>query len=664
MSQAAYSTPMLQIFRSALCKIVQVGLLAALPHPSHAELRAVLVGVSDYLTLDADLKGPANDVRLMAEVLTARGIPAQEITVLTSDPSNLPTGVTTAAPPIKAAMMAALANMASRAQPGDTLVFYFSGHGAQAPDQNGDEGGGYDEIFLPADATGWKGDVGSVENALLDDEIQAWAQPLLSRGIKLVGLIDACHSDTGFRNLPNRAGVARGLSPQDLNIPDSASSTPTSPTPPLSGEFVFLYSSQSDQRSFEYPVGDSGLWQGAFTRQLAEVLRSTPEAPWSQVLAATAATMQQGTAAQMPDGEGPMLTENLFGTPAPQRFLVQGSSIKAGLLQGLNPGDKLSLYAAPEGGTALAQVILSKVEARSSTLPLDSPASSAWAELDLPSTPPPLHLAAPQLADPNDPLDYTPWIAALTPHTTENAADLTPILTSGQIALAGPDGQLDPAGPDSTPRITLQDGEAPSLAVERILAQAAHSLRLRRLFASVAGRSLTVQAPLKLDWQRKPMPDCTSLGPAEPVDPAKALQPCDQLWLGFQNTSGRDLDISILYFNADFSITPLWPTQGLSNRLAAGESAKAGFQIDANSPPADEDILVLAVPVEPGAARVDLTPLADAAATRGAGDWFSNRLNPDAPTRSFSTKPAPLLMIRQTVRIRPSLQKRAPQGDE
>lgn len=658
MPQASYSAGMFQVFRSAIFPV----LLAALPLPASAELRAVLVGVSDYLTLDADLKGPANDVRLMAEVLIARGIPAREVAVLTSDATDLPAGVTAAAP-TKPAIMAALAKMASRAQPGDTLVFYFSGHGAQAPDISGDEGGGYDELLLPADATGWKGDIGMVENALLDDELQAWAQPLLSRGIKLVGLIDACHSDTGFRSLQNTAGVARGLSQQDLNIPDSAATARPSTTPPLSGDFVFLYSSQSDQRSFEYPVGDSGLWQGAFTRQLAEVLRSAPEAPWAQVLAATAAMMQQGTTAQMPDGEGPMLDQNLFGTAAPQRFLVQDGIVKAGLLQGLNPGDQLSLYASAKGGTALGQVTLGEVGPRESPLP-QAPPAAAWAELDQPAAPPPLHLAPAELADPNDGFNYAPWRAVLAAYTTQGPADLIPILTEGQIALAGPDGQLDPGGHRSTPRITLQDGETPGLAVERALAQAAHSLRLRRLFAAVAGRSLTTQPPLQLDWQRKVAPGCATPGPAAPVDPAQGVQPCDQLWLAFQNISGRDLDVSILYFNADFSITPLWPAQGLSNRLAAGEHGKAGFQIDADSSAADEDILVLAVPVVPGAARVDLTALADPTATRGAGDWFSNRLSPDTASRGFSTKPPPLMLIRQTVLIRPAPQGPAPQGDD
>ena len=40
---------------------------------ARAETRAVLIGVSDYLALDADLKGPDNDLALMVEVLGARG---------------------------------------------------------------------------------------------------------------------------------------------------------------------------------------------------------------------------------------------------------------------------------------------------------------------------------------------------------------------------------------------------------------------------------------------------------------------------------------------------------------------------------------------------------------------------------------------------------------
>ena len=91
-----------------------------------------------------------------------------------------------------------------------------------------------------------QGAIGAVENAILDDELQDWAQGVLAKGARLVGLIDACHSATGFRAVGG-AGLPRGLSTEALSIPAAAASAPAGPTaPPLTGEFVFLYSSQSD----------------------------------------------------------------------------------------------------------------------------------------------------------------------------------------------------------------------------------------------------------------------------------------------------------------------------------------------------------------------------------------------------------------------------------
>ena len=638
--------------RALLSPLLFLAALAALVLPLRAEHRAVLVGVSDYSVLDADLNGPKNDVRLMAEVLAARGVPPAEMTVLTSDPSGLPAGARSG-PPTRAAIMAALADVSARANPGDTVVFYFSGHGGQAPDQSGDEGGGYDEIFLPADAAGWKGDIGAVENAILDDELQVWAQGLLSRDIQLIGLIDACHSDTGFRGLGG-AGVARGLGPADLGIPPDAASAPGDPVPPLQGQFVFLYSSQSDQRSFEYPLGDTGQWQGEFTLRLAEVLRRSPDAAWAQVLAATSAAMVQGAALQVPDGEGPLLQSAVFAAAAPQRFAVHGTTIAAGLLQGLRDGTEVALYADPAGGTALGQAILTKTTARTAQLPPGTP-SAAWAEVTAPAAPPALRLAAPVQADAND---YSRWRAALGPG--ETAADLVPILTGGTVALAGAEGVLDPFGPNSTPRIQLQPGETEAAALARVTERAAHSLRLQRLFAAVAGRSLTGTPALSLTWQAKPAAGtasgCAAPGPAQGIDPALGLHPCDQLWLAAKNTSGRDLDVSILYFNADFSITPVWPKQGLSNRLAPGEKLRAGVVITPG-PAAIDQIFVLAVPAEPGVARVDLTRLAEPDTPRGTdtAGWFAATLEPDPNTasRGFSSKPAALFLLRQMVRVVP-----------
>ena len=629
--------------------------LTLLAPPAQAEIRAVIVGVSDYFTLDADLKGPANDARLMAETLIARGVSPANLTILTSDPNGLPAGTSTGQP-TRADIVNALANATAASTKGDTVVFFFSGHGAQAPDLSGDEGSGYDELLLPADAAGWKGAIGTVENALVDDDLHIWAQQTLTKGVQVIGLIDACHSATGFRAIGGQ-GVAKVLDAAQLGIPDDVAPAAGTPAPPLEGDFVFLYSSQSDQRSFEYPMSD-GTWHGEFTLRLAQTLRDAPDASWAQILAATTEAMAQGPARQMPDGEGPLLTAQVFGTgPTTTRFPLKDGKLAAGLLDGLTEGTELALFATPADTTNLASVTLAKVTARVATFSTPPPSKAQWAEVTSAPPPAPLTLAAPVLADPDDTHDYTQWIAALpAPGTTP---DLVPILTDGTIALANADGTLDPHGPGSTPRIRPAPGETAAEAIARTLAQAAHGLALRDVLAGATGRSLTGKASLSMAIDIRPARDrCDQPGPQAPFDESRPLAPCDQLWLTLTNASGTAQDVSVLYFTADFQVQPIWPVQNLSNRLAPGESTRVGLMIAPDSTAGLEEIWALAVPASPDAPRVDLTRLAFTDTTRAAPPdpmtaWLTSRLDPDATNRGFTLKPAPLTMLRQVVRLIP-----------
>lgn len=648
---------MLNRLAYALCSVAW--LWAA---PAQAEVRAVLVGVSDYVTLDADLNGPANDVRLMAETLAARGIAPAQMTILTSDPTNLPEGAATGAP-TRDAIMGALQAVAAAAAPGDTVVFYFSGHGGQAPDQSGDEGGGYDEIFLPADAAGWKGSIGAVENAILDDELQIWAQALMDRDVTLIGLIDACHSATGFRGTGGE-GIPRGLTPDQLGVPEDAVSAPATAPLELSGNYVFLYSSQSDERSFEYPLGDTGLWQGEFTLRLSQVLAASPEASWAQVLAHVANAMVQGPARQVPEGEGPLLDMQVFGSgSAAARLEVSGATLKAGLLQGIAEGSELALYAEGAGGAPLGTVLAGKVSARETALAGDIPPGAAWAEVIAAPPPEPLSLAAPVRADAGDGQAYAAWVAALPAPGAR--PDLVPILVDGTVALAGADGVLDPDGPGSTPRVERQQGETEAEALDRALAVAAHGLRLREALAGATGRSITGKDPVTVTIERRPGvlagDACGAAGGAVAWDPAEGAAPCDQLWLTVTNRSGKMQDVSVLYMAADFEVAPIWPQANGVNRLAPGESARIGLQIAPDSTAGLEEIWVLAVPMDDDSGlRVDLTRLAATETTRGGPAdaltaWFEQRLaNPEEErSRGFSTKPAALAMIRQVVRLKP-----------
>lgn len=640
-----------------------VALLAA--GPALAEVRAVLVGVSDYLVLDADLKGPANDVRLMAETLQGRGLDPAAMTILSSDLAGLPEGAAKGQP-TREGILAAMAAVSVAAQPGDTVLFYFSGHGAQAPDASGDEGGGYDEILLPADAAGWKGAVGGVENALIDDELQTWAQGLMDRGVQLVGLIDACHSATGFRAVGGQ-GVARVLAPEALGIPEGAASAPATAALELHGEYVFLYSSQSDERSFEYPLADSGEWHGEFTLRLAQVLTTAPNASWSQVLATAAEAMVQGPARQVPEGEGPLLDAQVFGTGAAEaRLPVKDAIVQAGLLRGLAEGAEVALYAEGAGGAPLGTATLGKTGLREAMLLGDLPEGAAWAEVIAAPPADPLTLAAAVRADPGDGKDYAAWEAAL-PAPGAGAPDLVPILVDGTVALANGDGVLDPEGPGSSPRVELLADETEAEALERALAQAAHGLRLRETLAGASGRSLTGKQAITVEIERRPAAaagdTCGAAGPSEPADPAQGAAPCDQLWLTVTNASGKMQDVSVLYMAADFEVQPIWPQRNQANRLAPGESIRVGLQIEPGTTAGLEEIWVLAVPMDDeNGQRIDLTRLASPGMTRdfaSASDpmalWLEGRMTDpeEAAMRGFSTKPAALTMLRQVVRLKP-----------
>lgn len=154
---------------------------------------------------------------------------------------------------------------------------------------------------------------------------------------------------------------------------------------------------------------------------------------------------------------------------------------------------------------------------------------------------------------------------------------------------------------------------------------------------------------------------CAAPGPAQPLAEGHPLADCDQLFLTVTNTSGKPQDVSVLYLAADFTVTGIWPRQGLVNRLAMGERLRTGLQITPGTAPAREEIWVIATPAEKDAPRNDLTGLASPEVTRSlsagpAATWFGSRLHPEddsTATRGFSLKPPEYTLIRTALRILP-----------
>ncbi|PHR95734.1 MAG: hypothetical protein COA78_29640 [Blastopirellula sp.] len=85
----------------------------------------------------------------------------------------------------------AFSQLVANSKPQDEVFIYWSGHGSQIADDNGDERDGEDELLIPYDFDG--SSLSSIKNSILiDDTFGRWIQELDKR--KVVVIIDACHA--------------------------------------------------------------------------------------------------------------------------------------------------------------------------------------------------------------------------------------------------------------------------------------------------------------------------------------------------------------------------------------------------------------------------------------------------------------------------------------
>tara|TARA_R110000744_G_scaffold43079_3_gene96910 strand:- start:847 stop:2808 length:1962 start_codon:yes stop_codon:yes gene_type:complete len=628
-------------------------LLALWPLGTHAETRAVLVGVGDYLYLDADLQGPVNDVGLMADTLMRRGVAAAAITVLSDAAARVPDGAVRGVPD-RVAILDALGGAIAASGAGDTVVFYFSGHGAQAPDLNGDEGGGMDEIFLPRDTRGWNGGMGAVENAILDDEFGTFTEQAAARGVQLVAILDACHSGTGFRAGPDGDAAARYITPAQLGLPDDQVSDAVGQGQAPAGDYVFLYAAQSDQRAFEYPVGDARLWHGDFTRALTSVMQEVPDITYTALVQAAAARMRTagGQAAQTPDVEGPLAGAPVIGGDAPGllRMQVDGQTLRAGLLGGVTKGSIVALYAGQLDDTPAGQAEVTEARATEADLRYLDPFPTekvTYAQITDRALDTSISLNFSTEAQAHLPYGFDALAARVDVPLDAATPSHRVVWDGAQFALIGPDGVLD-AGGDGT-SIRLGAGDADALA-QRI-GLAVGRLRLEKALAQMGrgtvktGFALGPTGPtvgFTLTTGRMRGGKCASPdGTPQPVTGRATARNCDVLGLRYDNSTGGMQDVTVLYINADNSITTLWPTHNLSNRIEAGGSQQMDFALVADAV-LHEQVIVVSVPADPGSMRTTLAFLGGGgvpASSMGAVAEYMASVTDPAQSRGFSLKP-------------------------
>lgn len=144
--------------------------------------RALLIGINYTGTSDA-LAGCVNDINNINKMLLERvdGYTKETITIITDDPKS-------PVKPTKRNMEEAIRRFATGCKSGDTLFFYYSGHGAQLNDNNGDESDGRDSVLVPLDY--------KTAGVIRDDWIFTNMVNCLPAGVLLWAFTDCCHSGT------------------------------------------------------------------------------------------------------------------------------------------------------------------------------------------------------------------------------------------------------------------------------------------------------------------------------------------------------------------------------------------------------------------------------------------------------------------------------------
>lgn len=154
-----------------------------------AENRALIVGIADYGHPRLNLRGPRIDVELTKRMALALGFKESQIRTLLDKKAT------------RDNILKALAEWCIKGVgPGDKVLIYFSGHGAQVPDFNGDEDDLCDEALVAADVV--------QKHALafiVDDLLNRYLSRSKSKEILVI--LDCCHSGTGTKGMVTEAAA-------------------------------------------------------------------------------------------------------------------------------------------------------------------------------------------------------------------------------------------------------------------------------------------------------------------------------------------------------------------------------------------------------------------------------------------------------------------------
>ncbi|MCA9091342.1 MAG: caspase family protein [Planctomycetaceae bacterium] len=590
---------------------------------------ALLVGCSRYPHLNSwfELRGPVNDVVLFKKVLSERyRFPRGQISILAAHPEAKGSAT-------RSNIEQEFKRLAKEVGHGDDVVILLCGHGSQQPDDdpenpNDIEPDGRDEIFLPEDVKGWDGTSRRVENAISDDELNAWLWPIAEKAATVWVILDACCSGTGIRGTGGE--VARQI-PVDELIPieelrasdvragdQSVVSSDRLPSVFEVGArgVVATYAAQphetTPERLMPYQGGDR-IYHGLLSYTLCELLQNaqTPMTYRELVQAIHRSYVARGRTGPTPLIEGPAQDRVVLGMEEiPRRSQIvltapneEPWSVNVGSLHGLTAGSILEVY--PPAGSANAEQLLGHVVVVQAAVTKCEVKPTGFGKSDAVQSLPDggrcrvtyidfgdqrLHM----MVDKNDVSrkSVRPEILTMLNQRVQQSINSdSPVAivndpaaaqwflrwNSGGVRLVPADGATDHSDAPSAIYQEIPIDEHFGRKLQNRLARVARAQGLVRMASGISesthGHSEGVQIDLftrdgsPMNWES------TGLN----------VRDGDQVLVRLHNAARHSMDVTLLYVDSDFGVSCLFPTLGEFNRLAAGESQSLKLVVNATT---------------------------------------------------------------------------------
>lgn len=265
--------------------------------------KGLFIGIN-YNGSKNQLQGCINDAQAISRfVMQNFGYKKEDCVILTDDPGNRNNA---RAMPTRANIIDAMHWLVSNAQPNDSLIFHYSGHGSTVKDLDGDEETGYDETICPLDF--------EQAGMIVDDDMNTILVQSLPAGCRLTAFFDSCHSgsaldlpytystkgalkepnmlkDAGTNALGaiasyeqgNISGVLQSLSSTATRMMNGSSATnKTRQTKSSAADVISLSGCKDTQTSADASQG--GFKAGAMSYSFLEVMSQNPNQSYLSLL--------------------------------------------------------------------------------------------------------------------------------------------------------------------------------------------------------------------------------------------------------------------------------------------------------------------------------------------------------------------------------------------